>query len=63
LPVGEKDRFVPPSKRFIRFYTHTQSRFVIYMPDERPEANYEDTLFRRILDVMLEGGLKLWVLG
>ncbi len=61
LPVGEKDWFHPPSKRFMRFYT--RPRLVIYMPDEPEETNFGDTLFRRIQDVMLEGGYSLWDLG
>jgi hypothetical protein len=61
LPVGEKDWFHPPSKRFIRFCT--QPRLVIYMPDEPEETNYGDTLFWRIQEVMLEGGFMLCDLG
>jgi hypothetical protein len=49
------------SSQFMRFYT--QPRLVIYMPDEPEETNYGDTLFRRIQDVMLEGGFSLWDLG
>src|SRR5438874_3478882 len=54
LPVGERDWFHPPAKRFFRFYT--QPRVVIYMPDEPAETGYGSTLFRRVQDVMLEGG-------
>jgi hypothetical protein len=61
MPVGEKDWFHPPSERFMRFFT--QPRLVIYMPDEPEETNYGDTLFRRIQDVMLEGGFSLSDLG
>ncbi len=61
LPVGERDWFHPPSERFFRFYT--RPRIVVYMPDEPVETNYGDTLFRRVQDVMLEGGFNTWDLG
>jgi hypothetical protein len=61
LPVGERDWFHPPSTRFFRFYT--KPRIVIFMPDEPIETNYGDTLFRRVQDVMLEGGFATWDLG
>jgi hypothetical protein len=61
LPVGERDWFHPPSERFFRFYT--QPRIVIYMPDESREMSYGSTLFRRVQDVMLEGGFNTWDLG
>src|SRR4051812_6648944 len=54
LPVGERDWFQPPSERFFRFYT--RPLIVVYMPDEPTATNYGSTLFRRVQDVMLEGG-------
>jgi hypothetical protein len=61
LPVGERDWFHPPSERFFRFYT--QPRIVVYMPDEPAETGYSGTLFRRVQDVLLEGGFNTWDLG
>jgi hypothetical protein len=61
LPVGERDWFHPPSGRFFRFYT--KPRLVVYMPDEPRETDYGSTLFRRVQDVLLEGGFATWDLG
>jgi hypothetical protein len=61
LPVGERDWFHPPSERFFRFYT--KPRLVVYMPDEPAETDYGSTLFRRVQDVLLEGGFNTWDLG
>jgi hypothetical protein len=61
LPVGERDWFRPPSERFFRFYTWPH--IVIYLPDESAETEYGGTLFRRVQDVMLEGGFGTWELG
>ncbi len=61
LPVGERDWFHPPSKRYFRFYT--QPPIVIYLPDEPAETDYGSTLFRRIQAVLLEGGFNTWDLG
>jgi len=36
---------------------------VVYMPDESAEAENGSTVFRRIQDVMLEGGFRTWDLG
>lgn len=61
LPVGERDWFHPPSKRFFCFYT--QPNITIYMPDEPTEMEYEQTLFRKVQDTMLAGGFNTWDLG
>jgi hypothetical protein len=61
LMVGERDWFHPPSERFFRFYT--RPRIVVYLPDEPIETEYALTLFRRVQDVMLEGGFLTWDLG
>jgi hypothetical protein len=60
-PVGQRDWFQPPSERFFRF--NTQSPIVISMADEPRETDYGRTLFRRIQDVMLEGGFSTYDLG
>lgn len=52
--VAERDWFHPPAGRFFRFYT--EPRVTIYMPDEPPETNYGQTLFRRIQSVLAAGG-------
>jgi hypothetical protein len=61
LPVGERNWFRPPSKRYFRFYT--EPRIVVYLPDEPAETDYASTLFRRVQDVLLEGGFSTWDLG
>jgi hypothetical protein len=61
LPVGERDWFHPPSERFFRFYTRPP--VVIFMPDESNETSYGSTMFRRVQDIMLEGGFTTWDLG
>ena len=61
LPVGERDWFHPPSERFFRFYTRPP--IVVYMADEPRDMDYGNTLFRRIEEVMLEGGFNTWDLG
>jgi hypothetical protein len=61
LPVGERDWFHPPSERFFRF--STQPRIVVSMPDEPAETSYGSTLFRRVQDVIQEGGFSTWDLG
>jgi hypothetical protein len=61
LPVGERDWFHPPSERFFRF--RTRPRIVVFMPEESRETDYGSTLFRRVQDVMLEGGFSTWDLG
>jgi hypothetical protein len=62
MAAGRAARLVPPpSERFFRFCT--RPRIVVYMPDEARETNYGSTLFRRVQDVMLEGGFHTWDLG
>src|SRR5208283_2064336 len=60
LPVGERDWFHPPPNRYIRFFT--SPRITVYMPDEQG-VEYQDTVFRRVQDVMLKGGFSTWDLG
>jgi hypothetical protein len=61
LPVGQRDWFHPPSERSFRFYTRPP--IVVYMADEPRDTGYGSTLFRRVQDVMLEGGFNTWDLG
>jgi hypothetical protein len=61
MPVGQRDWFHPPPERFFRF--RTEPRIVVYMPDEPRDTNHGSTLFRRVQDVMLEGGFGTWDLG
>jgi hypothetical protein len=61
LPVGQRDWFHPPADRFFRFFTSPQ--IVVYMPDEPADTSYGKTWFRRVQDVMLQGGFHTWDLG
>jgi hypothetical protein len=61
LPVGKRDWFHAPSERFFRF--DTRPSIVVYMGDEPTDTDYGSTLFRRVQDVMLEGGFNTWDLG
>jgi hypothetical protein len=45
---------VPLAGRFFRFFT--QPSLTVYMPDEPPETSYGQTLFRRVHDVLAQGG-------
>lgn len=59
--VGARDWFHPPSERFFRF--DTEPCIVVSMPGEPRETAYGQTLFRRIRDVMLQGGFGTRDLG
>jgi hypothetical protein len=61
LPVGERDWFHPPAERFFRFFT--EPPIVVYLPDEPEGTDYGRTLFRRVQDVMEEGGFWTYDLG
>jgi hypothetical protein len=61
VPVGERDWFHPPAERFFRYFT--VPRVIVYMPDERAETCYGETSFRRVQDVMSQGGFNTWDLG
>jgi hypothetical protein len=61
LAVGQRDWFHPPAERFFRFYT--KPPIIVYMADEPYETDYGSTLFRRVQDVMLEGGFSTYDLG
>jgi hypothetical protein len=61
VPVGERDRFHASSEQFFRFYTWPQ--IVVYMPNEPEEADCSNSLFRRVQDVLSEGGFRTWDLG
>lgn len=58
LPVGERDWFHPPSERFFRFFT--RPRIIVYLPDEPTNADSGPTTFRRVRDIMREGGFVTW---
>ena len=60
LPVGERDWFHAPPDRFIRFFSSPP--LTLYMPDERG-VPYPQTVFRRLQDVLLQGGFSTWDLG
>jgi hypothetical protein len=52
--VADRDWFHPPSGRFFRFFT--KPAVTVYMPDERINTSYGQTIFRRFQDVMYAGG-------
>lgn len=58
--VADRDWFHPPNRRYFQFYTNP--KITLYMPDE-PEIGYGETTFRRIQDVMGEGGFGTFDLG
>jgi hypothetical protein len=59
--VADRDWFHPPSGRFFRFYT--KPPITIYLPDEPRETRYEQTLFRKVQDVLIHGGFGTCDLG
>jgi hypothetical protein len=59
--VADRDWFHPPSRRFFRFYT--EPPVAVYMPDEPADTTYGKTIFRRIQEVMAEGGFSTFDLG
>jgi hypothetical protein len=59
--VADRDWFHPPAARFFRFFT--QPPLTVYMPDEPPETSYGQTMFRRVQDVLAEGGFGTFDLG
>jgi hypothetical protein len=61
LPVGDRDWFHPPARRFFAFYTKPQ--VVVYMPDEPLETDYSQTMFRRVQEVIGAGGFGTFDLG
>lgn len=60
LNVGERDWFHPPPDRFIRYYSTPP--VVVYMPDETG-VSYPATVFRRVQEVMMQGGFGTTDLG
>jgi hypothetical protein len=60
LPVGARDWFHDPSDRFFRFFTTPP--ITVYMPDEKG-VEYDRTCFRRLQDVIAEGGFITHDLG
>ena len=60
LPVGDRSWFNDPRDRSFRFFTRPP--ITVYMPDEKGEK-YEDTCFRRLQDVIAEGGFVIHDLG
>ena len=59
--VGDQDWFHPPSGRFFRFFTDPP--LTVYMPDEPRDTTYGQTLFRRVQEVMGQGGFSTFDLG
>ncbi|WP_165248439.1 hypothetical protein [Paludisphaera soli] len=59
--VADRDWFHSPDRRFFRFFT--EPPITVYMADEPFETDYGSTLFRRLQDVILEGGFCSWDLG
>jgi hypothetical protein len=60
LPVGDRDWFHDPPDRFFRFFTTPP--VTVYMPNESG-VEYEHTCFRRLQDVIAEGGFITHDLG
>jgi hypothetical protein len=61
LPVADRDWFHPPRDRFFTFYTRPP--VVVFLLDEDRNLTYAETLFRRVQDVMLDGGFNSYDLG
>lgn len=59
--IAARDWFHPPAERFFRFYTSPSLK--LYMPDEPQELSYGETLFRRVQDVLAQGGFSTDDLG
>jgi hypothetical protein len=60
LPVGERNWFRDPPDRFFRFFTRPP--ITVYMPDGKG-VEYGDTCFRRLKEVLTEGGFSTHDLG
>jgi hypothetical protein len=60
LPVGDRDWFHDPPDRFFRFFTTPP--ITVYMPDESG-VEYDQTVFRRLQDVIAAGGFVTHDLG
>ncbi len=60
LPVGDRDWFHPPHKRFFRFYT--QPAITVYMPDDEVKE-YHESYFLRVQQVMRRSGFSTFDLG
>jgi hypothetical protein len=60
LPVGERNWFRAPPDRFFRFFTGPP--ITVYMPDKKG-VEYGATCFRRLQDVLAEGGFTTYDLG
>ena len=59
--VADRDWFHPPAERFFRF--STTPPVTVSMPDEPWDAEYGQTLFRRVQDVLAAGGFGTFDLG
>lgn len=59
--IADRDWFHPPAKRFFRFYTSRP--ITIFMPDESRELPYEETMFRRVQNIIQCGGVLTYDLG
>jgi hypothetical protein len=59
--VADRDWFHPPLGRFFRFYTSPP--VTVFMPDEPRETPYAETMFRRVQEVMAQGGFSTFDLG
>ncbi len=59
--VADRDWFHPPARRFFRFYTTPP--VTVYLPDEPQELGYGDTMFRRVQNVLRQGGFSTFDLG
>jgi len=58
--IGERDWFHAPPDRFITFYT--DPKITVCMPTDE-SADYADSHFFRISQVIRSGGYETWDLG
>ncbi|WP_020474759.1 hypothetical protein [Zavarzinella formosa] len=59
--VADRDWFHPPAGRLFRFFTTPP--ITVFMPDEPPETAYGQTMFRRVQNVLADGGFSTFDLG
>lgn len=61
LPVADRDWFHAPPDRFFLFYTKPMLK--VFMPYEDNGKTYESSCFRRVQQVMGQGGFSTFDLG
>lgn len=61
LPVADRDWFNPPAERYFEFYTNPPIK--ICMPVDELKEGYKETYFRRVQEIMAQGGFSTFDLG